>query len=110
MINVRKNLKAIITERGLSQKQIAFECGMKESALSTWLSSDSEASLRKTSEICEAMGISIVDAFTYPEKYVPENLAHPSCDECKKKDEIIDYLTELLRRYKADTKQKPKKE
>lgn len=110
MINVRKNLKAIILERGLSQKQIAFECQMKESALSAWLSSEGDASLRKTSEICEAMGISLIDALTYPKKYIPEDSINPTCEECKKKDEIIDYLTELLRRYKADTKLKPKKE
>ena len=110
MINVRKNLKAIIVERGLSQKQIAFECGMKESALSTWLSSDNDASLRKTSEICEAMGISIVDALTYPQRYIPEDSINPACEECKKKDEIIENLSELLRRYKAEAKQKPKKE
>ena len=110
MIDVRKNLKAIIEERKLSQKIIAIECGMTESGLSTWLSSKSDASIRKTSVICEAIGISIVDAFTYPEKYVPENQAHPACEECKRKDEIIDNLTELLRRYKAEAKSKQKKD
>lgn len=78
--------------------------------MSTWLSSDNDASLRKTSEICEAMGISIVDALTYPIRYIPEDSINPTCEECKKKDEIIDYLTELLRRYKAESKLKPKKE
>lgn len=106
MIDVRKNLKAIIEERKLSQKQIAFDSGMTESGLSTWLSSKSDASLRKTSAICEAIGISLVDALTYPEKYVPEDQAHPACEECKRKDEIIDYLSELLRRYKQDTKKR----
>ena len=106
MIDVRKNLKAIIEERKLSQKQIAFDCGMTESGLSTWLSSKSDASLRKTSVICEAIGISIVDAFTYPEKYVPENDAHPACEECKRKDELIDNLQELIRKLRAENKQK----
>ena len=110
MINVRKNLKAIIEERGISQKKIAIEVGMTESALSNWLKDSSLPTLKKTLEICEVIGVPIVDVFTYPEKYVPEDQAHPACEECKRKDEIIDYLTELLRRYKAEAKQKPKKE
>lgn len=104
MIDVRKNLKAIIDERGLSQKKIAIEVGMTESALSNWLNEKSLPTLKKTLEICEVIGVSVVDAFTYPVKYVPEDEARPTCEECKKKDEIIDNLNELLRRYKQDSK------
>ena len=73
MINVRKNLKAIIEERGISQKKIAIEVGMTESALSNWLKDSSLPTLKKTLEICEVIGVPIVDVFTYPEKYVPED-------------------------------------
>lgn len=108
MIDVRKNLKAIIEERGISQKKIAIEVGMTESALSNWLNESSLPTIKKTLEICEVIGIPIVDAFTYPVKYIPEDQAHPTCDECKKKDEIIDNLQELLRRYKLDATKKNK--
>lgn len=103
MIDVRKNLKAIIEERGISQKKIAIEVGMTESALSNWLKDSSLPTLKKTLEICEAIGVPIVDVFTYPEKYVPEDLAHPTCEECKRKDEIIDNLNDLLRKYKKSS-------
>ena len=99
MIDVRKNITAIIEDRGILKKNVA-------SAISNWLHSKGQPTIRKTLEICEALGISIVDVFTYPEKYVPISQINPPCEECKKKDEIIDNLNELLRRYKQDSKTK----
>jgi transcriptional regulator with XRE-family HTH domain len=104
MIDVRKNLKAMIEERGELQKRIALETGRGDSSVSQWLKSKGQPSLRKTLEICEVLDISIVDVFTYPEKYVPESQANPVCEDCKRKDEIIDNLQELLRKYKQDKK------
>ena len=104
MIDVRKNLKAIIADKGISQKKLALEVGMEQNALSNWLNYSGDASLQKITDLCEALGVSIIDAFTYPVKYVPEDEARPTCEECKKKDEIIENLSELLRRYKQDSK------
>ncbi len=104
MIDVRKNLKAIIGNRGISQKKLAIEVGMEQNALSNWLNYQGDASLQKITEICEALGISVVDALTYPVKYVPEDQVNPACEECKRKDEIIDNLQELLRKYKQENK------
>ena len=106
MIDVRKNLRSIIEERGISQKKIAIEVGMKQNSLSNWLSYHGDASLKKITEICKVLGISVVDALTYPVKYVPEDQVSPTCEECKRKDEIIDNLNELLRKYKQENKQK----
>ena len=102
MIDVRQNLRAMISERGDLQKKIALETGRGDSAVSNWLNGKGQPSLRKTLEICEVLEISIVDVFTYPEKYVPESQANPACEECKRKDEIIDNLQELLRKYKQE--------
>lgn len=104
MIDVRKNLRAIIDERGISQKKLAIEVGMEQNALSNWLNYEGDASFQKITDICEALGISVVDALTYPVKYVPKEEAHPTCEECKRKDEIIDNLNELLRKYKQEKK------
>jgi len=108
MIDVRKNLTAIIEERGILKKNIALDTKVKGSAISNWLHSEGQPTLRKTLEICEVLGIPIVDVFTYPEKYVPESQNHPFCEDCKRKDEIIDNLQELLRKYKIESKQKHK--
>ena len=104
MIQVRKNLKSIIEERGISQKKVALEVGMTESALSNWLKDSSLPTLKKTLEICEVIGVSIIDVFTYPVKYVPEDQVNPSCEECKRKDKMIDNLNELLDLYKQGKK------
>lgn len=101
MIDVRKNLKAIIEERGILKKNIALESKVGGSAISNWLNSSSQPSLRKTLEICEVLGISIVDVFTYPVKYVPEDSISSSCDKCKEKDEIIRNLNLLIQQLKA---------
>lgn len=104
MIDVRKNLKSLIDECGYSQKEIAFGVGMSESSLSNWFKDSSLPTLKKTLEICEVAHINIIDVFTYPEKYVPEDQANPTCEDCKRKDEIIDNLNELLRKYKQEKK------
>ncbi len=106
MIDVRKNITAIIEDRGILKKNVAIDTNVNDSAISNWLHSKGQPTIRKTLEICEALGISIVDVFTYPEKYVPISQINPPCEECKKKDEIIDNLNELLRRYKQDSKTK----
>lgn len=101
MVDVRKNLKAIIEENGISQKKIALEVGMTESALSNWLNESSLPTLKKTLEICEVVGVSIVDVFTYPVKYVPEDQVGSSCEKCKEKDEIISNLNLLIKQLKS---------
>lgn len=104
MIDVRKNITAIIEERGILKKNVAMDTNVNGSAISNWLHSSGQPTLRKTLEICEVLGISIVDVFTYPEKYVPINQSNTACEECKRKDEIIDNLNELLRKYKSELK------
>lgn len=104
MIDVRANLKAIMAEKGISQKKLALDAGVEQNALSNWFNYSGDATLQKITDLCEALGVSVVDALTYPVKYVPEDEARPTCEECKKKDEIIDNLNELLRRYKQESK------
>ena len=102
MIDIQKNISAILKNKGILRKSVAKELGITEAGLSNWFTRKSDLSFSQISRICEVAGISIVDAITYPEKYVPEGLENPSCEECKRKDEIIDNLNELLRLYKKE--------
>ena len=104
MIDVKKNLRRILEERGILQKQVAVALGVSDQAISNWFNGTEDVKLSKITQICEAAGISIIDVLTYPEKYVPESQAKPDCEECKKKDEIIENLTELLTIYKKKLK------
>lgn len=106
MIDVQSNLAAILKERGILRKQVAQECGVTDPAVSNWFNRTGDIKLSKLSQICEKMHIDIVDVLTYPKKYIPEDSIKPECEECKKKDEMIEYLTELLRMYKSKAKQK----
>ena len=110
MIDLQENLGAILKERGILHKNVAQAMGVTDAAVSNWFNRTVELKFSTVSQICEKFKIPIVDVVTYPKKYIPEDELKPECEECKKKDEIIDYLSELLRRYKAEAKQKPKKE
>lgn len=106
MIDIQENLKAILKERGVLRKQVAAELGMTESGLSNWFTRKNDLSFTQITRICEVAGVSIVDAVTWPVKYVPEDEVNPACEECKRKDEIIDNLQELIRKLRAENKQK----
>lgn len=106
MIDVKKNLKQILEERGIMQKQVALALGISDQAISNWFNGTEDVKLRKITQICEAAGVSVIDVLTYPVKYVPESQAKPDCEECIKKQKIIDNLTELLDIYKAKSKKK----
>lgn len=110
MIDLQENLSAVLKERGILYKNVAQAMGVTDAAVSNWFNRTVELKFSTVSQICEKFQIPIVDVVTYPEKYISEKSINPACEECKKKDEIIEYLTELLRRYKAEAKQKPKKE
>lgn len=88
------------------QKQVAQRLGISDQAVSNWFNSPKDVKLSRITHMCELLNISIVDVLTYPEKYVPEAQMNPVCDECKRKDEIIENLTELLRVYKKEAKKK----
>lgn len=100
MIDIQENIKAILAERGILQKQVAARLGITDQAYSNWFTRKADLSFGQIQRICEAAGISVVDVVTYPEKYVPEGQGAPVCEECKKKDEIIDNLNLLIKQLK----------
>lgn len=107
MIDIQKNIRAILAERGIMQKQLAAKLGMTDQALSNWFTRKDDLSFTQIQRICEAAGIEIVDVVTYPDKYVKDSEAsEPYCEKCKEKDEIIANLNELLSVYKQKLKMK----
>ena len=104
MINIQQNLKAIIKERGLSYKEVAQKAGISSQTMSNWLNRNADMTFIQITQICESSGISLVDAVSYPKKYIPVDDINPACEECRRKDEIIENLTELLRIYKTEAK------
>ena len=110
MIDLQKNLGAVLNERGILHKNVAQAMGVTDAAVSNWFNRTVELKFSTISQICEKFNIPVVDVVTYPEKYILQDSVNPDCEECRKKDEMIENLTELLRRYKAEAKQKPKKE
>jgi predicted transcriptional regulator len=110
MIDLQENLGAILKERGILHKNVAQAMGVTDAAVSNWFNRTVELKFSTISQICEKFKIPVVDVVTYPKKYIPQDSVNPECEECRKKDEMIENLTELLRRYKAEAKQKPKKE
>lgn len=106
MIDIQKNISALLKERGVLRKQVAYELGITEAALSNWFTRKNDLSFSQITRICEVAKIPIIDAITYPEKYVPADEEKPVCEECLRKDKIINSLTELLEIYKNKNKNK----
>lgn len=106
MISIQKNIRSILSDRGILQKQVANKLGMSDQAFSNWFTRKSDLTFDQIQRICEAADISLVDVVTYPVKYIPESDAKPNCEECQKKQKMIDNLTELLDIYKAKSKKK----
>lgn len=106
MIDLQANLKAILKERGILQKNVALAMGVTDAAVSNWFKRNDEMKFSTITQICEKLNISVVDVVTYPKKYISEDEINPTCEECRRKDEIIENLTELLRIYKKESKQK----
>lgn len=97
MIDIQKNIRAILAERGIMQKQLAAKLGMTDQALSNWFTRKDDLSFTQIQRICEAAGVEIVDVVTYPDKYVKESEAtEPYCENCREKDKIIKNLNLLI--------------
>lgn len=106
MNKILENLEAIRAEKGLKQEYVAQKLGISQQAYSRYFSEQDDMKVSRLQQICSAIGVSLVDVVTWPEHYVPELEATPQCEECRKKDEIIENLNELLTVYKQKLKAK----
>lgn len=106
MNKILENLEAIRAEKGLKQEYVAQKLGISQQAYSRYFSEQDDMKVSRLQQICSALGVSLVDVVTWPEHYVPESETTPQCEECRKKDEIIENLNELLTVYKQKLKAK----
>lgn len=103
MKTIQEQLEYVRKEKGFTQMYIANKLGITQSAYSNYFTRNVEMRYSLVSQICDAMGMSVVDVITYPEKYVPLSEIKNECSECKKKDLIIENLNnyiELLKKQK----------
>lgn len=107
MIDIQKNIKAILAERGILSKQVAAELGITDQAYSNWFTRKDDLTFRQVQRICEVTGIRLVDVVTYPEKYVPEGESGLVCEKCKEKEETIHNLNLLIKQLRGIKNLKP---
>lgn len=105
MIDIIANIEAIRQEKGIKQSEMGKRLGTTQSGYSNFVNRNTDMPFSRISQIADILGVSVVDIVTWPIKYIPEGQASsPACEECRKKDEIIDDLRELLNVYKQKLK------
>ena len=104
MNKILENLEAIRAEKGIKQEVVAERLGVSQQSYSGYFTTTGDMKISRIQEIADILGVSLVDVVTYPEHYIPESSLAPECEECKKKQELIDNLSELLRIYKKNQK------
>lgn len=106
MIEICKKIEEIRNEKNMTQKRMGELLGnMSQQSYSQYIQG-SDMTIGMVERIAKIYNMSIVDILTYPEKYVPEGSSTPDCEECKKKDEIIENLNAYIRMLKSPTKKK----
>lgn len=104
MLDIKKNLNALVEKQGFSQKQVAAELGITQQAYSAWFNRSKGFTFEHIEQVCEVINVSVVDVITYPAKYVDSATLPKECNECVKKQETIDNLNELIRLLKKKQK------
>lgn len=95
MIDIKANIEAVRKERLIGQKEIADKLNITPQAYSNWMTRSADLPFDRITQICEVMGVSLIDVITYPEKYVPSS-EQKECEECKKKQRTIDNLNKYI--------------
>ena len=54
----------------------------------------------RVAAIADALGVTLIDLITWPDKYVLKTDTEETCAECKQKDEVIENLNLLIRKLK----------
>lgn len=104
MIDIISNIEALRKSKGIKQEEMGRLLGTTQTGYSNYINRNSDMPFSRLSRIADILQVSVIDILTYPEKWVPESDAIPECEDCKKKQEIIDNLSELLRIYRNKNK------
>lgn len=101
MKKILENIEAIRKDKGMNQDVIAKRLGISQSAYSRYFTDRDDLWLSHLLQICDILETPLNDVVTYPEKYVPANQVKHHCEDCCRKDEIIDNLNEYINILKA---------
>ena len=93
--NILDNIEAIRKEKRITQEAMAAVLGIKQSSYSSYITRGSDITYSRLMQISAALGVSVVDLITWPEKYVLEPQEKP-CEECKAKDATIVNLNKYI--------------
>lgn len=96
MNKILENIETIRKEKGLKQEVIAERLGIKQSAYSRFFQVQDDMKLSKILQICDILGVSLIDVITYPEKYVPASEQVKRCEHCEEKDVVISNLNKYI--------------
>lgn len=96
MEKIAKNIEAIREEKGLKQSEMAEKLKISQAGYSNIIHRGKSLTLSKLSQICDIMGVSVIDVLTYPEKYIPESSVPKVCTKCVEKDKIISNLNNYI--------------
>lgn len=96
MKTIQEQIEQIRKDKGFKQSYVANRLGISQSTYSQYFTRNADIRFSLVSQICDILGITIVDAITYPIKYVPIDEAPKECPECRKKDLIIENLNNYI--------------
>ena len=93
MNTISENIKEKLREEGFKLDTVAKYLGITQGTLSQKLGNGDAVKYKTILEISNVTNIPVVDFITYPEIYRPLS---NECSECKKKDLIIENLSDYI--------------
>lgn len=99
-MNVVDNIKQIRLQKGISQEIIAEALHLDGSVISNIESGKRELKVKELEVIARCLGVSEIDLFTYPKRYVEAELIDKSAEKVSVTFEVSpdkrDYLLKLV--------------
>ncbi|MCL2291022.1 MAG: helix-turn-helix domain-containing protein [Bacteroidetes bacterium] len=93
MIDLTKNINALIKEKGETQDFIASKLGIKQGTLSQKIGQNDKIKYKTLLDISNILGIRVIDIITYPDVYAP---VKQSCESCKQFRLEVKHLSEYI--------------
>lgn len=96
MINILENIESIRKEKGIKQAEVGRKLGVSQTAYSNYVKRNLDIPFSRLELIAQALGVSVVDIITYPERWGPESPYPEQCERCAEKDRIISNLNNYI--------------
>ncbi|MCL2328874.1 MAG: helix-turn-helix domain-containing protein [Bacteroidetes bacterium] len=96
-MEILKNIEKVRKNKKVKQTVIAEMLGVKQNTYSQYVTRSEDIPFGRLSQIADKLGVRVIDIITYPDEYVLKNAV---CEECRKKDEIIEHLNDYIKTLK----------